>query len=97
MEIKQNAQAGTLESSDVLVMVAKPEKKGIEIELESSVEEIYGDDIKKLLSDTIEKMGVKDILIKVQDKGAFDFIIKARVQTAILKACEVEVPDWSML
>lgn len=97
MEIKQNAQAGTLESSDVLVMVAKPDKSGIEIELESSVEEIYGDDIRTLIKTTVEKMGVKDIMMKIQDKGAFDFIIEARVQTAILKACQIDVPDWSKL
>ncbi len=97
MEVKQNAQAGTLESSDVLVMVTKSESSGIEIELESSVEEIYGDDIKALITDTIKTMGVEDIAIKIQDKGAFDFIIKARVQTAVLAACDVDVPDWSKL
>lgn len=97
MNVIQNAQAGTLESSDVLVMVYKPDEKGINIELESSVKEIYGDDIEKLIIQTIKQMGVEDILIKIEDKGAFDFIIKARVQTAILKACNIDVPDWSKL
>ncbi len=96
MEIKKNAQAGTLESSDVLVMVAKS-NGGIEIELESEVEEIYGDDIRTLIMAIIKKMEVENISLRVQDKGAFDFIIKSRVQTAIMKACEMDVPDWSKL
>lgn len=97
MKIVKNAYAGTLESSDVFVQIFQAQKGGIKIELESSVEEIYGDDIKKLIKKVVKKMGVKDILLKVQDKGAFDFVIEARVQAAILRACEKKNPNWSKL
>jgi len=33
----------------------------------------------------------------VQDKGALDYVIKARVQAAILRAYGINEPDWSVL
>ena len=38
MEIKKTASAGTMESSDIMVTVAKGSHTGIEIQLTSSVE-----------------------------------------------------------
>lgn len=97
MKIVKNAHAGTLESSDAFVQVLHSTQKGITIELDSSVEEIYGDDIREVVKTSIEKMGLEDIHVKIQDKGAFDYIIEARLQTAVLRACEKDVPDWSVL
>ncbi len=96
MKILKDACAGTLESSDAFVEVFAAHE-GLKIELESSVEEIYGDDIIALVKKVLEKMDMQDIHIKIQDKGALDFVIEARVQTAILRACEVSKADWSKL
>lgn len=97
MEIKTNAHAGTLESSDAFVQVALLDEEAIEVVLESSVEEIYGDDIIELIHTTVEEMGVSRVSIHMQDKGALDFVIKARVQAAILRACECAEPQWGDL
>lgn len=97
MKIIKNAYAGTLESSDLFVQIIKTDEKGINIQLESSVEEIYGDDIKDLIIQIIHDLEIKDINLKIQDKGAFDFTIKARVQAAILRACDEKTPNWSKL
>lgn len=48
----ETAHAGTLESSDAFVRVIPVDAKGIEIELESTVEEIYGDAIRALILET---------------------------------------------
>jgi len=42
-------------------------------------------------------MNVNNVLVNVQDKGALDFVIKARLQAAILRACEMEQPEWEVL
>lgn len=97
MKIVKNAFAGTLESSDAFVQIEKTDENGIQIELDSSVEEIYGDDIRALISNVVQKIGVENVLVKVQDKGAFDFVIEARVKTAILRASEQDIPQWSKL
>ncbi|WP_263833800.1 citrate lyase acyl carrier protein [Sulfurospirillum oryzae] len=93
----ETAHAGTLESSDAFVRVIPMDEKGIVIELESSVEEIYGDAIRALILETAKAMNVDGIKLLVQDKGALDYVIKARVQTAILRASGDVKPDWSVL
>lgn len=42
-------------------------------------------------------MKVDGVKLIVQDKGALDYVIKARVQTAILRASSQAQPDWSEL
>ena len=93
----ETAHAGTLESSDAFVRVIPIDEKGIMIELESSVEEIYGDAIRALILEAATAMNVDGVKLIVQDKGALDYVIKARVQTAILRATGESEPDWSAL
>ena len=93
----ETAHAGTLESSDAFVRVMPIDEKEIVIELESSVEEIYGDAIRALILETVRAMKIESIKLIVQDKGALDYVIKARVQTAILRALSQAEPDWSTL
>lgn len=80
-------QAGTLESSDVLVFVRfSPQKKGIDIELESPSKKCFGKIIIKKIKETLNLLGITDIYIKAQDRGALDCTISARVETAIKRA-----------
>lgn len=91
------AHAGTLESSDLFVRVIPFECEGIEIELESTVYEIYADAIKATIEQSAMALNAKGIKLIVQDKGALDYVIKARVQAAILRAYGINEPDWSVL
>ncbi len=91
------AHAGTLESSDLFVRVIPIEGEGIEIELESTVYEIYADAIKASILESAIALKATGIKIMVQDKGALDYVIKARVQAAILRAYGINEPDWSVL
>lgn len=88
MKITKAAKAGTLESSDIFIMVMPNEKGGIELQLESIVAKQFGDQIEKVILDKIREMNVEDVLIKAQDKGALDCTIGARVETAIKRATE---------
>ena len=97
MQAIKNAHAGTLESSDAFVQVFPISGDNIEIELESSVEEIYGDTIRELIMSILKNMNISNVRIVVQDKGALDFVIKARIQTALLRASGANEPEWSLL
>lgn len=94
MEIKNISSAGTLESSDILVVVEPNFEGGIILEIKSVVEKQYGEQIRKVIIDTLDELKVKDAIVKVNDKGALDCVIKARVQTAVLRAAEKENFDW---
>jgi citrate lyase subunit gamma (acyl carrier protein) len=86
MKISKIAKAGTLESSDILVVVIPKEHDGIELELESIVMNQFGNQIRKVILEKVQELGVERVTIKAQDKGALDCTIRARVQTAIERA-----------
>jgi len=86
MEIKKVAKAGTLESNDIYIMVMPKDEGGIKLELESIVIKQFGDEIRKTILDTLNDLGVEKAIVKAQDKGALDYTIKARVETAVKRA-----------
>jgi len=86
LKITKVAKAGTLESNDILVMVMPNESGKVELELESIVLQQFGDVIEQVILHKVQEMGVEGITIKAQDKGALDYTIGARVETAIKRA-----------
>lgn len=86
MNITKIAKAGTLESNDILIMVLPNDSEEVELELESIVMQQFGDVIKCVILDKVKEMGVEGIKIKAQDKGALDYTISARLETAIKRA-----------
>jgi citrate lyase subunit gamma (acyl carrier protein) len=86
MKITRAAKAGTLESNDILILVSPNEEGGVELSLESIVMAQFGDQIEKVILDKLKELGVEDIIIKAQDKGALDYTIAARVETAVKRA-----------
>lgn len=88
MKINKTAQAGALESSDVLVTVEPNPDGGIKVELETKrvIEKQFGKQIEKVILETAQQSGAEDVLIKAQDKGALDYTFRARVQAALQRA-----------
>ena len=86
MKITKVAKAGTLESNDILIMVMPNDSGKVELELESIVMQQFGDVIKQVILHKVKEMRVEGITIKAQDKGALDYTIGARVETAIKRA-----------
>ncbi|MCS7232760.1 MAG: citrate lyase acyl carrier protein [Synergistetes bacterium] len=84
MEILREAVAGSLESCDCLVMV-KPYET-LKVDIESVVMERYGRRIKQIVEDTIRELGIVKGYFKVQDRGALDYCIRARLKSAIRRA-----------
>ncbi|MPM42085.1 Citrate lyase acyl carrier protein [bioreactor metagenome] len=98
MEIIKSSMAGTVESSDILIMLEPKEESGIEIQLQSSVEKQFGRQIKKVILETLAKLGVENVKIIATDKGALDCTIKARVQSAVFRAAGIkENFDWEVI
>ena len=90
MEMK-TATAGTMESGDILVQIAPSESEGLSIELQSSVAYQFGDQIKKVITETLEGLGVTRAEVKATDKGALDCTIRARVTAAAVRATGKDV------
>ncbi|WP_116112225.1 citrate lyase acyl carrier protein [Austwickia chelonae] len=101
MRIDREAVAGTLESSDVIVRVApvgEDTEATLEVLVISNVMAQFGDAIREVVDDTLTRLGVESGRIVVEDKGALDCTIRARVQAACLRGSGApENVDWSRL
>lgn len=76
------AAAGTLESSDVYVEIA-PAEHGIQIDLDSVVQAQFGEEILAVVREVLTECGVENASLRIQDRGALDCVIRARVETAV--------------
>ena len=85
MHIEKTAAAGTLESSDCLVTV-EPSASEIKLEIESVVLSQYGEEIRGTVLETLKSLHVQAASVHVQDKGALNCVIAARVEAAELRA-----------
>lgn len=83
-EIIKIASAGTLESSDVYVEI-EPCSEGIQVEIESVVKEQFGDAIEAVVLEVLKQCQVESAKVTVSDRGALDCVIRARVETAVLR------------
>lgn len=97
MEITTTAMAGTLESSDIQITISAG-TNGITIDLDSSVAKLYGNQIKKVITDTLTAVGIQNANVKAVDKGALDCVIKARALAAAQRALgTTDQPAWEVL
>ena len=86
MDIKAPAKAGTMESNDIYIIVQPNEGGGIIIDLESIVMKQFGKQIEEVILKTLNKLDIKNIHVIARDRGALDYTIRARVETAIKRA-----------
>ena len=93
MELKKPAMAGTTESSDVMIMLRPNPAGGIVIDLKSDVMVSFGDAIEATVREVLGEFDVQDAQVSIVDKGALDFVIRARMQCAICRAAEIQY-DW---
>ena len=73
--------AGSLESSDCLITISKSDT--LDITIESVVFKQFGDDILEVIKTTLEEHKIEKLNVLCQDKGALDYTIKSRLETAI--------------
>lgn len=91
MEVINIAIAGTLESSDALVRIEPNDNEGIVLEVSSVVEKQFGEEIQKVVLETINELKVRNVTIAITDRGALNCTLRARVQTAVLRAANKEL------
>ncbi len=83
MDILKSASAGTMESSDVYVQIEPA--KGLDIQLESVVYNQFGEQIREVVTEVLKEQGVENAAVRIVDRGALECVIRARVETAVLR------------
>lgn len=87
INVVRTAQAGTVESSDIMVILSPAQAgTGLQIELVSPTLNQYGKHMRKLIADVLKSYGIQDAIVNANDKGALDYTIEARVKTAVERA-----------
>ena len=84
MDVCKKATAGTMESSDVYVEIAPGEGK-IDIQVESVVKAQFGEAIYETVLDVLHELCVSSASVRIMDQGALECVIRARVETAVLR------------
>ena len=87
MEIVRSASAGTMESSDAYVEI-EPGTGKVDVRLESVVAQQFGDSIRAVVEEVLAEQGVHDANVRVVDRGALECVLRARVETAVLRGKE---------
>jgi len=88
---KFKAQAGTFESSDIMVLIEPvSENTGRQIDLSSTVMLQYEEDLKATINAILDELDIQDVHLIAKDKGALNPTIKARVETAVKRSLGIQ-------
>jgi len=94
MKIQQAAVAGTLESGDVMLRIHPLATQEIDLQINSSVEKQFGAAIRATLLDVLARYDIRGVQLNVDDKGALDCILRARLEALLARACGIPALPW---
>ncbi|MBQ6875088.1 MAG: citrate lyase acyl carrier protein, partial [Lachnospiraceae bacterium] len=63
----------------------EPGQNGLNIQLESVVLAQFGDAIDRTVREVLTEQGITDANVRVVDRGALECVLRARVETAVLR------------
>jgi len=86
--VQSVVQAGTLESSDCLVTVGPG--SGITLEYSGGNAFLFRRRTETIVREVLESSGVTDAAVTIQDQGALEPTLRARIETALGRAARKE-------
>ena len=93
--ITKDSVAGTLESSDVMVYASPNPGGGRLITINSSVGQQSAPQIRASVEAVLNRLNIEEAALQIEDKGALDCVLQARVKAALLRAGAQA--DWEEL
>jgi citrate lyase subunit beta/citryl-CoA lyase len=95
--IATTGNKGKTVRSDCFISLELKDDGGIDLQLESKVEVMYGESIRKLAFEMMEYFGIKNAFLKIDDSGALPLVIAARIEAAVdtlIKKDREFLPDF---
>ncbi|MCF7927027.1 MAG: citrate lyase acyl carrier protein [Candidatus Izimaplasma sp.] len=83
-----NVSAGSYESNDCLITLEPAAE--LECIIHSVVKEQFGEQIELVLKQTLAGHNITHVKLVINDKGALDYTIKARLETAIRRMRDLD-------
>lgn len=84
--IARKAQAGTMQSSDLMVFLEPGDV--LRVEVDSTVKKQFEGLIRERIAIVLRRHEVTAGTVRVTDRGALDYAIEARLETALRRAAE---------
>ena len=84
--IFEAGQRGEKVRSDCWVRLEPRASGGLELSVQSKVETMHGDAVRATCQAVLETLGVRDVGVTVEDAGALDFVLAARIEAAVKRA-----------
>lgn len=78
-----------MESNDAMILI-EPGEGDVEIAIESVVMRQFGHQIEEAVKSVLDEYEIDDARVWVRDKGAVECTLKARTETAVLRALREE-------
>ncbi|HMB16970.1 MAG TPA: citrate lyase acyl carrier protein [Pelovirga sp.] len=88
MKIIHKAQAGTMQSSDLMVFLEPAPQ--LRVEIDSTVKKQFEHLIRRQVESVLQRFSITSGVIRISDRGALDYAIAARLETGLLRACADE-------
>ncbi len=77
------ASAGSLESGDALVVISRAEAGSMAcLDIQSAVQVQFGARIAEVVLSALREMHLDGVRVEIRDRGALDYVIRARVKSA---------------
>ncbi|MBR0456015.1 MAG: citrate lyase acyl carrier protein [Firmicutes bacterium] len=86
----KKGEAGYEQSQDCQVTVKLKKRGNLNIVLNSKMEKMFGDQIIQKAQEELDLLGVKHADVTIDDYSALDFVIQARIRTAVRRARDGE-------
>ncbi len=81
--MSQSVTVGRDAKEDLRVTLQRAPGAGVKVDLQSSVQRLYGQRVEATVRATLQALGQNDLQVTVQDQGALDWVIAARVEAAV--------------
>ena len=98
-KVAEAGRRGSDGRADCWVRISLTASGGIDLQLKTKVESMYGEVTRKLVRDELGALGVKHATVEIEDAGALPFVITARVEAAVrrlgLEVGDGYVPDFA--
>lgn len=99
MKLLHEASAGTTESGDAKITVRPGTNGNTETVLDVSGPSVarYGQEIRSVAAEVLTALGVTGAVVTIEEKGALDATIRARLTAACGRAADQSAVPWEAL
>ena len=88
------------QKGDIFVRLERKKSGGLSVSFTSSVEGTFGHHVEAALRGTLETLGIEHAALEAKDRGALDYVIRARVEAAARRLFEIagpgHPPEWKV-